>query len=75
VPVDDAAKLDFTLTDKRLKAYDPGQFFTSTKMIKVVPQLELAATERSCNGIPAKQLVGLAKYPLGQMRHIASYWF
>ena len=69
VPVADASKLDFTLTDAQLAAYDPGKYFTQTEMIDTVPLLASLPTEDDLetltNGIVASQLVGLQRYPSG----------
>lgn len=65
----DASKLDFTLTDAMLAAYNPSAYFTSTELIDRVPPIENVATEDDLSvltdGIPASQLVGLARYPSG----------
>ncbi len=62
-----AKALDFTLSDADLRAYDPGQWFTSTEMIDTVGPLSMVPTEDDLlvltDGIPATQLVGLSAYP------------
>lgn len=69
VPVTDASKLDFTLTDEQLRAYNPSQFFTSTELIDTVPVIANVPTEDDLkvltNGIPASKLVNLQKYSSG----------
>lgn len=69
VPAADAAKLDFTLTDAQLSAYDPAKWFTQTELIDTVPRLDEIPTEDDfevlSNGIPASKLVGLQMYPSG----------
>lgn len=69
VPLADANKPDFTLTDAQLAAYDPSKYFTPTEMVDTVPKFANVPTEDDlvvlATGIPATQLVGLAKYPGG----------
>lgn len=69
VPVADALKPDFTLTDAQFAAYNPAKFFTSTELIDTVAPIDLTPTEDDLrvltDGIPATQLVGLARYPSG----------
>lgn len=69
IPEIDAVKPDFTLTDAQLAAYAPEKFFTSSEMVDTVPPLVDVPTEDDLDvlaqGIPASQLVGLAKYPSG----------
>jgi hypothetical protein len=69
IPEADATKPDFTLTDAQLAAYAPEKFFTSSEMVDTVPPLADVPTEDDLDvlsqGIPASQLVGLAKYPSG----------
>ncbi len=70
VPLTDAEKPDFTLTDVQLAAYDPSKWFTRTEMIDITPVIpedlptedDLATLTR---GIPATQLVGLQRWPGG----------
>lgn len=67
----DAAKLDFTLTDAQLAGYDPAKWFTSTELVDTVPPLQNVPTEDDLvvltDGIPATLLVGLQKYPAGDL--------
>jgi hypothetical protein len=69
IPLAEAARLDFALTAENLAGYDPTRFFTSTELIDTVPSLDLVPTEDDLrvltDGIPATQLVGLARYPSG----------
>jgi len=67
VPLADAAKPDFTLTDAQLSAYDPSKWFTSTEMIDTVPDLINWPTEDRLrvltDGIPIGYLPPLGPYP------------
>jgi len=68
----EAAKaLDFTLTEADLVGYDPGKFFTQTEMVDTVPPLDQVPTEDDLkvltDGIPATLLVGLSKWPSGDL--------
>ena len=69
VSVADASKLDFTLTQAQLDAYDPSKFFTQTELIDTVPPIADIPTEDDLkvltDGIPASRLVGLQRYPSG----------
>lgn len=69
VPVADASKLDFTLTDEQLRAYNPAVWFTSTEMIDTVPSMDEQPTEDTLevltNGIPISQLPVLGRWPSG----------
>lgn len=69
VPVEDANKPDFTLSDTQKTAYDPSKFFTSTEMVDTLPPLYHVPTEDDLevltNGIPATLLVNLQRYPSG----------
>lgn len=71
VPLTDAEKPDFTLTDAQLGAYNPGAWFTSTEMIDTVPSLDDWPTEDSMsvltNGIPISHLPALGRWPSGGM--------
>jgi hypothetical protein len=67
VPLSEAEKPDFTLTDAILGSYDPTRFFTSTELIDTVPPLLDVPTEDDkvvlTDGIPASQLVGVMRWP------------
>lgn len=68
VPAAEAAKLDFTLTDAQLTAYNPAAWFTQTEMIDVVPPIEDEPTEDDLkvltDGIPVHELPpNLGRYP------------
>lgn len=67
VSVEEADALDFTLSDELLGSYEPGQFFTSTEMVDVVPTLQDIPTEDDLRvltaGIPATEIVCLQAYP------------
>ena len=70
VPLEEAVKDTFVLTDAQLAAYNPSAFFTSTELIDVVPTLSLVPTEDDLqfltSGIPATMLLNLQRYPGGQ---------
>jgi hypothetical protein len=67
VPIADAGKADFTLTDAQLAAYDPSKWFTSTELIDTVPDLQSWPTEDRLrvltDGIPIGYLPNLGPYP------------
>ena len=69
VPVADASKLDFTLSDEQLRSYNPAAWFTSTEMIDTVPPLDEQPTEDALevltSGIPVSQLPVLGRWPSG----------
>lgn len=69
VPLADAQKPDFTLTDAQLSAYNPSAWFTSTEMIDTVPDELLRPTEDDLrvltDGIPYPMLPELPTYPAG----------
>ena len=69
VPLEDAAKPDFTLTDQQLAAYNPAAWFTSTEMIDTVPPHEDVPTEDDLevltSGIPISHLPLLGRWPTG----------
>lgn len=69
IPEADAAKPDFTLSDAQLAAYAPEKWFTSTEMVDTVSPLTDIPTEDDLDvlgqGIPASQVVGLARWPSG----------
>jgi len=67
VPVVDAMKPDFTLTEAQLTAYDPFAYFTSTELIDTVPNATRIPTEDDLealtNGIPTIQMPVLGAWP------------
>lgn len=67
VPLAEAEKLDFTLSDEQLKSYNPGQWFTQTEMIDTVPSLADWPTEDTLevltNGIAVGNLPNLPTWP------------
>ena len=69
VPLVDASKPDFTLSDTQLAAYNPSAWFTSTELIDTVPSLEDWPTEDSLevltSGIPISHLPLLGRWPTG----------
>ena len=69
VPLEEASKPDFTLTEEQLRSYDPGSWFTSTEMIDTVPPHDLRPTEDDLavltDGIPISHLPLLGRWPNG----------
>lgn len=69
VPLADASKPDFTLTDAHLAAYNPSAWFTSTELIDTVSPLEEWPTEDDLevltSGIPISHLPVLGRWPSG----------
>ena len=67
VPVADASKLDFTLTEEQLSAYAPSEYFTRTEMIDTIPEVWREQTEDSLkvltDGIPVTHLPNLPRWP------------
>ena len=67
VPIADAKKPDFTLTDEQLAAYNPSSWFTSTELIDTVPQAVDQPTEDDLrvltDGIPVTMLPNLPRWP------------
>jgi hypothetical protein len=67
VPLADAAKPDFTLSDTQLAAYNPSAWFTSTEMVDTVAPLDDWPTEDDLevltNGIPISHLPVLGRWP------------
>lgn len=67
VPLVDAEKPDFAITDAIFQTYNPAKFFTATELIDTVPPIHLIPTEDDLrvltDGIPASKLVGLSRYP------------
>jgi hypothetical protein len=67
VPLADAQKPDFTLTEEQLAAYDPGKWFTQTELIDTVPDLTNWPTEDQLqpltNGIAIPNLPVLPRWP------------
>lgn len=76
LPLADAEKPDFTLTDAQLAAYNPSKVVTSTEMIDVTPIVPTDfPTEDDLvvltNGIPATQIAGLQRWPAGMAPSVA----
>lgn len=71
VPLIEAEKPDFTLTDAHFNSYNPSKFFTSTELIDTVPDIENLPTEDDLrtvtDGIPASVIVGLRPWPSGKL--------
>jgi len=71
VPLADASKPDFALSEAQLAAYDPAKWLASTEMIDTLPPLaDLPAAqdlEVLMAGIPATQLVGATPWPAGSI--------
>lgn len=76
VPLADAEKPDFTLTDEQIKSYNPSKWFTSTEMIDKVPDLEEWPTEDDLSvlsaGIAVGHLPELGRWPQGPSDDIAA---
>lgn len=70
VPLEEAEKSDFAISDQVFQSYNPAKFFTSSELIDTVPVLQDVPTEDDLGilteGIPATQLLGLSVYPVGQ---------
>jgi len=69
IPLADAEKPDFTISDAQFAAYNPSKFFTLTELIDTVPPIGRIPTEDDLrlltDGIPANLLVGLQEWPIG----------
>ena len=69
VPLEEASKRDFTLTDQQLAGYNPSIWFTSTELLDTVPEIEDWPTEDDLevltNGIPISHLPKLGRWPSG----------
>lgn len=69
VPLAEAEKPDFVLTEAHFQAYNPAKWFTSTELLDTVRPSEELPTEDDLlvltEGIPASMLVGLQPYPRG----------
>jgi len=69
VPLEEASKPDFTLTDQQLAGYNPSIWFTSTELLDTVPEIEDWPTEDDLevltNGIPISHLPKLGRWPSG----------
>lgn len=67
VPLVDAQKPDFTLTDAIFATYNPSKFFAATELIDTIPPFVDIPTEDDhavlFDGIPATKLVGVTRYP------------
>jgi len=67
IPLADAEKPDFLITDENLNTYNPGAYFTTTEMIDTVPSDLIWPTEDDLepltNGIPVSQLPTLGRWP------------
>lgn len=76
VPMSEAVKPEFTLTEEQLRAYNPGAWFTSTEMIDTVPSLIQWPTEDTLEsitqGIPVSHLPALGPWPSGAGAHASA---
>jgi len=67
VPLEEADKDSFTMTDAILSSYKPSKWFTSTEMIDTVPEILSEPTEDTLstitNGIPVTKLPNLGPWP------------
>lgn len=69
IPLADAAKPDFTISDSQLSGYNPSAWFTSTELLDTVAPLDDWPTEDDLevltNGIPISHLPVLGRWPSG----------
>ena len=69
VPLVEASKPDFTISDEQLASYNPSVWFTSTEMLDTVAPLDDWPTEDDLevltNGIPISHLPILGRWPNG----------
>ena len=69
VPLAEASKPDFTISDEQLASYNPSVWFTSTEMLDTVAPLDDWPTEDDLevltNGIPISHLPILGRWPSG----------
>lgn len=75
IPLAEASKPDFTISDEQLKTYNPSAWFTSTELIDVVPPLDVPTEDDLdvlTNGIPISQLPVLGRWPSGVSSSTAS---
>lgn len=76
VPIADAIKPEFTLTNEQLRAYNPDAWYTPSEPIDTVPDLSKWPTENDLvpltNGIPVTMLPNLGRYPANPANSSAS---
>ena len=69
IPLADATKPDFTITEEQLAGYNPSAWFTTTELIDTVAPLDDWPTEDDLevltNGIPISHLPVLGRWPSG----------
>lgn len=69
IPLADATKPDFTISEEQLAAYNPSAWFTSTELLDTVAPLDDWPTEDDLevltNGIPISHLPVLGRWPSG----------
>lgn len=76
IPLADATKPDFTITEEQLAGYNPSAWFTSTELIDTVAPLDDWPTEDDLevltNGIPISHLPVLGRWPSGPSSTVGS---
>ena len=76
IPLTDATKPDFTITEEQLAGYNPSAWFTSTELIDTVAPLDDWPTEDDLevltNGIPISHLPVLGRWPSGPSSNFGS---
>ena len=76
IPLADATKPDFTITEEQLAGYNPSAWFTSTELIDTVAPLDDWPTEDDLevltNGIPISHLPVLGRWPSGPSDNVGS---
>jgi len=69
IPLADATKPDFTISEEQLAGYNPSAWFTSTELLDTVAPLDDWPTEDDLevltNGIPISHLPVLGRWPSG----------
>ena len=76
IPLADATKPDFTITEEQLAGYNPSAWFTTTELIDTVAPLDDWPTEDDLevltNGIPISHLPVLGRWPSGPSGNVGS---
>ena len=76
IPLADAIKPDFTISEEQLAGYNPSAWFTSTELLDTVAPLDDWPTEDDLevltNGIPISHLPVLGRWPSGPSGTIGS---
>jgi hypothetical protein len=70
VPIAEAEKPDFVISEAIFAGYNPSAYFTATELIDTVPVLAAVPTEDDLvvitDGIPANMLTGVMRWPFAQ---------